>query len=125
MILTQILQILIALGLLNVWLLRSSKGTAYRGGAASNLKDEFLVYGLPTWSYYLVGALKLGSAGVLLATLFLKWPPGVRGAAALVAVLMLGALAMHFKVKDPLSKSGPALAMLLMTSILVFLTSTY
>ena len=34
------------------------------------------------------------------------------------AALMLGALAMHLKVKDPLLKSVPALAMLAMTTTL-------
>jgi hypothetical protein len=36
----------------------------------------------------------------------------------LLAVLMLGALAMHLKVRDPLLKSVPALAMLAMTTTL-------
>ena len=49
------------------------------------------------------------------------WIPGlVRLPAAVVAVLMVGALAMHAKVKDPLSKSLPALAVLVM-SVAVFL----
>jgi hypothetical protein len=49
------------------------------------------------------------------------WFPGlVRLPAAVVAALMVGALVMHAKVKDPLSKSLPALAVLLM-SVAIFL----
>ncbi len=55
-----VLQIVLALGLLNVWLLRTGKATAYRGGAAKNLKEEFATYGLPPFMYYLVGGLKIG-----------------------------------------------------------------
>jgi hypothetical protein len=47
------------------------------------------------------------------------WIPEVAlPAASLLAALMLGALAMHLKVKDPLLKSIPALAMLAMTTTL-------
>jgi hypothetical protein len=42
-------QIVIALGLLNVWLLRAKRPTAYRGGDAQNMKEEFEAYGLPAW----------------------------------------------------------------------------
>jgi len=40
----------------------------------------------------------------------------VRPAALLVAVLMVGAIVMHLKVKDPISRSLPALAVLAMCS---------
>ncbi len=42
-------------------------------------------------------------------------------AAGLLTVLMLGALLMHIKVKDPISKSIPATTMLAMTSTLALL----
>ena len=67
-------------------------------------------YGLPPWFAYGIGALKVGSALALLGGLWL--PALVVPAAALVGVLMVGALAMHAKIRDPLSKSMPALAML-------------
>jgi MFS-type transporter involved in bile tolerance (Atg22 family) len=66
--------------------------------------------------FYGVGALKLGSAAALLAGLWI--PELALPAASLLAALMLGALAMHLKVKDPLLKSIPALAMLAMTTTL-------
>jgi hypothetical protein len=111
-----VLQIIVALGLLNVWLLRFSKSTEYRGGGAKSLKEEFSVYGLPTWFMYLIGALKIGSALALLAGLWL--PMLVKPAAGLVVLLMLGALAMHIKVRDPIGKSLPAALMLAMSLVI-------
>ena len=108
-----ILQIIVALGLLNVWLLRYSKQTVYRGQGAKNLKEEFAVYGLPEWFHYLIGFLKVSSALGLIIGLWIH--PVAFVSAALVSFLMLGALAMHFKVRDPLKKSVPALIMLVMS----------
>ncbi|MFM7282533.1 MAG: DoxX family protein [Planctomycetia bacterium] len=108
------LQIILALGLINVWLVRSGKATAYRGRSSTNLKEEFAAYGLPDAVFYLVGALKLGSAAALLAGLW--YPELVLPAAGVLAGLMVGALLMHIKVKDPLLKSLPALAMLGMST---------
>ncbi|PHX64615.1 MAG: hypothetical protein CK550_09045 [Gemmatimonadetes bacterium] len=42
------------------------------------------------------------------------FPAVVFSAAALICVLMLGALAMHVRVRDPLRKSLPALGMLVL-----------
>ena len=116
------LQLVIGLGLLNVWLLRSPAATSYRGGDASNLREEFAVYGLPTWAYYATGALKIGSGALLLAGLW--WTSLVMPVAAVVVVLMVGALAMHAKVRDPLVKSLPALAMLAMAVTLIGLSGS-
>jgi hypothetical protein len=107
-----VLQVLAALGLLNVWLLRFNRRTAYRGGTAGSMLEEFAAYGLPGWSAYVVGTLKVGSALALLAGIWM--PTLVTPAAALVCVLMLGALAMHAKIRDPLQKSLPALSMLML-----------
>lgn len=107
-----ILQVIVGLGLLNVWLVRARAATAYRGGSAESLRDEFATYGLPDWTFYAVGALKIGSAVLLIAGIWV--PQLIRPPALVVAVLMIGALAMHAKAKDPLSKSVPALLMLVM-----------
>ncbi|MFN9125231.1 MAG: DoxX family protein [bacterium] len=108
-----ILQAIVGLGLLNVWLLRRQSATAYRGGEAKNLKDEFAAYGLPAPMFYIVGGLKI-ICGVLLLV-GLAFPPVVLPAAAVVAVLMMGAVAMHLKVRDPVSKFVPAALMLAMS----------
>ena len=108
-----VLQILVGLGLLNVWLLRRQSATAYRGGSAKNLKEEFATYGLPAPMFYIVGGLKI-IRGVLLLV-GLAYPPVVLPAAAVVAVLMVGAVAMHLKVGDPVTKYVPATLMLAMS----------
>jgi uncharacterized membrane protein YphA (DoxX/SURF4 family) len=107
--LTQLLQVIVALGLLNVWLLRFLQASAYRGGSAHNMRQEFAAYGLPPWSLYAVGALKIGAAAALLAGLW--FPVLVAPAALLLCALMLSAVGMHLKIHDPLKKSAPALAM--------------
>jgi uncharacterized membrane protein YphA (DoxX/SURF4 family) len=108
-----VLQILVGLGLLNVWLLRRQSATAYRGGSAKNLKEEFAAYGLPAPMFYIVGGLKI-ICGVLLLV-GLAYPAVVLPAAATVAVLMVGAVAMHLKVGDPVTKYVPATLMLAMS----------
>jgi len=117
------LQIIVALGLLNVWLIRSKKSTDYRGGQAQNLKAEFATYGLPSWVFYVVGGLKILSAVGLIAGL---WIPSITYFAAIVVVfLMIGAIGMHIKIKDPLKKSIPAILMLAMSIGIVLTTSAY
>ena len=105
-----ILQFAAALGLLNVWLLRFHQRTGYRGGDAGSMVEEFAAYGLPAWFAYVVGSLKIGAALALIAGIWI--PTLVLPAAALISILMLGALAMHIKIGDSLKKSLPALGML-------------
>jgi len=109
-----VLQLVVGLGLLNVWLIRANASTAYRGGAAQSLKEEFAEYGLPEWMFFLVGALKILAGIALIAGLWM--PQLVLPAAGVVVVLMVGALTMHVKVKDPWIKSLPAFLMLLMSA---------
>ena len=104
------LQLLIGLSLLNVWVVRAGGSTAYRGGAAQSLRQEFAVYGLPDAAFYVVGALKVLAGVILIAGLWLEMPVAL--AASVVAALMLGAIAMHYRMKDPLKKSVPAAVLL-------------
>ena len=117
--LTNLLQIIVGLGLLNVWLVRGRSSTPYRGGAAQTLQEEFAAYGLPGFAFYVVGALKVGAAVVLMAGVWMTLP--VRAAASLVAALMIGAVAMHLKVGDPLTKSLPAALMFALSAAIVAL----
>lgn len=118
---TLVLQVVIALGLFNVWLLRFSRSTPYRGGAAGTMPEEFLAYGLPRWSTYLVGILKLGAGLALIIGLW--HPHWVRPAALLIVGLMVGAIFMHFKIRDPLKKNLPALVMLILSGSLSWITA--
>jgi uncharacterized membrane protein YphA (DoxX/SURF4 family) len=116
-----ILQVIVGVGLLNVWLLRRDSATAYRGGEAKNLKEEFATYGLPAPMFYIVGGLKI-ICGVLLLV-GLGFRPVVLPAAAVVVVLMLGAVAMHLKVGDAVSKIVPAALMLAMSGAICVISS--
>lgn len=103
-------QIVIALGIANVWLLRAQKTTAYRGGGAQNMKEEFEVYGLPEGFMKAIGAAKMLLAAALVVGIWV--PVLVQPAAIAMAALMLGAVSMHVKVSDPPLKALPALTML-------------
>ena len=114
--LISIIQVIIALGIYNVWILRFNKTTNWRGGDATNMKEEFEAYGLPVWFMFVVGFLKLLFATLLIIGLWL--PVLTRFAAIGMAVLMLGAITMHFKVKDPLKKAIPALSLFILSVLL-------
>ncbi len=121
---SSLLQLIVGLGLLNVWIVRGRSRTSYRGGDAENLRDEFAAYGLPGVAFYLVGALKIGAAIVLIAGIWMTGDGSalmVRIAAGIVAALMIGAIAMHVKVGDPAVKSLPAALMLVMSALIVAL----
>ncbi len=110
-------QMAAALGLLNVWLLRRNRSTAFRGGNAKTMQEEFATYGLPSTMVAVVGTLKIAIAIALIVGVWI--PSLVLPAAALLCVLMFGALAMHARVRDPLMKSMPAVGMLVLAGILV------
>ena len=115
-----VLQLLISIGLINVWFFRFNKATQYRGGNAKNMREEFQAYGLPAWSMYLVGAAKVVIAVMLIVSIWFK-ELLVYNLLAL-AVLMIAAVLMHIKVKDPIKKSYPALSILFMIALILYFT---
>lgn len=119
-ILSPIIQVIVALGLLNVWLVRAAKSTAYRGGGAKTIREEFEVYGLPSFMVYVVGILKVLIALTMLAGIWLQFL--VLPSAALLILLMIGAFIMHLKVKDPFKKTIPSLLMLGMAIAIALLS---
>ena len=113
------LQIVISLGIFNVWLLRRDKASQYRGRGTNNIEEEFTAYGLSKTAFYTVGVLKVGCAIALLLGIWLHVL--VIPAAGLLALLMVGALAMHLKVKDSANRSLPAAVMLVLCLLVIFL----
>jgi len=97
-----------AIWILNVWFNRFNKDTGYRGGDATNMKEEFGEYGLSENTMYVVGAAKVSLAGLLLAGH--ASPRLVRPASIGLAAFMLGAIGMHIKVGDPVKRYIPALS---------------
>lgn len=93
--------------------------TPFRGGGAKTLREEFAVYGLPGWFMISVGVLKVMLALALLTAL---WISAVAQPAAIgLGVLMVGAFAMHLKVKDPVKKALPSVAVLAMCTAIAVL----
>ena len=120
MTLLMILQLIISIGLINVWLLRFNKATEYRGGNAKNMNEEFMAYGLPEWSMYLVGFLKVAIAIMLIISIWIEKLLFYN--LIVLAALMIAAVFMHFKVKDPIKKSYPALSILFMIALIMYFT---
>ncbi|TVQ05404.1 MAG: DoxX family protein [Balneolaceae bacterium] len=114
-----VLKIIIGLSILNVWLVRAKKSTAWRGGNASNITEEFQAYGLPQWFMYSIGTLKVILALMLLASIF--YPQVELIAAYGIAILMLGAVSMHIKIGDPLKKAVPAFTFLVLSLAVTFI----
>ena len=115
-----ILQLIISIGLINVWLLRFNKATEYRGGNAKNMNEEFIAYGLPEWSMYLVGFLKVAIAIMLIVSIWIEELLFYN--LIVLAALMIAAVFMHVKVKDPIKKSYPALSILFMIALIMYFT---
>ncbi|TYB74484.1 DoxX family protein [Bizionia saleffrena] len=111
-------QVIVGISLLNVWLLQSKKATRWRGGNATTIMEEFKVYGLSATVCYIVGFIKVTLAILLIVAI---WYPVLKQPAALgLAALLLGSVAMHLKIKDPLFKSFPAALFLIMCLFIAF-----
>lgn len=112
-----IAQIIIALGIFNVWIIRRDQPSPYRPDGASNMEEEFERYGLPDWVRLAVGSTKVTLAVLLLVGLL--FAPLAMGAAAVMGLLMLSAVVAHIRVGDPWSKSVPAAVMLTLSALVV------
>jgi hypothetical protein len=113
------LQLIVGLSILNVWLIQANKATQWRGGNATTIKEEFKVYGLPEWSCYLIGFLKVALALGLIAAIW--FPQLLQPAAMGLGLLLTGSILMHIKIQDPIKKSFPALLFLIICIYLAFL----
>ncbi len=111
-----VLQIVVALSIANVWLLRPKLATNWRGGNATNMLEEFKVYALPSWLMFTVGVAKLLTAIALL--IGLSYPAFTKPAAFVMIALMACAVLMHVKVGDEARKSAPALTLLALSGVI-------
>ena len=103
-------------------MLRYNKITEYRGGNARSLKEEFETYGLKLWFMYIIGAIKIVISILFIISCFSGYINildfAVFYGAAIMSLIMIGAILMHLKVNDPFKKSIPAIAMLAFYSII-------
>ncbi len=104
---------IIYISIINVWFFRFNKPTPYRGGGAKSMKEEFEVYGFSSSVMYLIGALKVLFAAVLVVSIW--YPEYATPAAGGMGILMLGAIFMHFRANDPNIRSFPALMFFLLS----------
>ena len=111
----------IATTVLNVWLLRFNKPTIYRGGQAKSMLEEFAAYGLSETFVYLISGLKAVAALGLIGGFFYK--KLIVPSSLVIAVLMVGAIFMHFKVQDTAIKFLPATLMLLCSLGVLYLVN--
>ena len=113
--LSKILSVFVGLTIINVWLFRASRSTSFRGGNATNLLEEFTVYGLEDY-FLIIGIVKVSLAIVLILSLYYS---KLRLFASLgISIMMLVAVYMHISVGDELIKSLPA-SSLLISSLLI------
>ena len=112
-------QLIIALSVIRVWTMNFNKPSRWRGGGAKNMKEEFIAYGLPSWIMYLVGTLKVVFSIGLIAGLWI--PEVIKFSASGIAIMMFFAIVMHVKIKDPISKSIPAIIFLILSLLIIFI----
>lgn len=113
------IKLIIGFSILNVWLIRFNRNTPWRGGSASNMKEEFAHYKLSPTVMFAVGTLKVILSILLMVSI---WLPVLETPAALgIAALMFGAILMHFRVSDPIKKSIPAISFMILALAIVFL----
>ncbi len=108
-----------SLSILNAWLFRFGKQTIFRGGDATSMLAEFEVYGLSETIMYAVGGVKIIASLLLIAGIF--YDKLVIPSAAVIGTLMLGAVAMHFKVQDAWIKFFPAGLFLIFSLTIIYL----
>ena len=102
-------KVLLSVSLFYVWVVRYE-----------NIKKEFVDYKLPTWLRDLVGILKLSFSLMIISNdKNLVWI-GSMG----IIVLMIGALATHFKVKNPFQKMIPAVTLSILCLMIIYFNNT-
>ena len=108
-ILFTVCKVLLSVSLFYVWVVRYE-----------NIKKEFVDYKLPTWLRDLVGILKLSFSLMIISNdKNLVWI-GSMG----IIVLMIGALATHFKVKNPFQKMIPAVTLSILCLMIIYFNNT-
>lgn len=102
------LQAFVAASILFVWVVRYP-----------NIIEEFKQYRLPDWLRDLVGILKISCAILLL--IGTDRPRAAMLGGVGIALLMAAAFFTHLRVKNPLLKMFPSLALLALSLVIAFL----
>ena len=116
--LSKYLSLLVSVVVLSAWSFRFNQPSAFRGGDAVNMSEEFAIYGLSDSIMIPVGIVKVILALLLLAG-GLKFPALIRPSAAAMSLFMMGAVYFHISVSDGIIPTLPAASMLLCCLFLV------
>ena len=114
------LKIIVGISIINVWLIQPNKPSKWRGGDATTIIEEFNVYGLSKTFYNIIFVVKVGLAVLLLVSI--KYDLLTLYSSLGLASLLLGSIAMHFKVKDALFKSFPAFLFMVLNLVIAYLS---
>jgi len=114
------LKIIVGISIINVWLIQPNKPSKWRGGDATTITEEFNVYGLSKTFYKIIFVVKVGLAVLLLVSI--KYDLLTLYSSLGLASLLLGSIAMHFKVKDALFKSFPAFLFMVLNLVIAYLS---
>jgi uncharacterized membrane protein YphA (DoxX/SURF4 family) len=102
-----IFHVSIIIGIFYAWTIGYRKESKFRPGKARNMKEEFIVYGLPFWLMYATGTIKIISSVLLILGFF--YPIFLKPVAAVLCLVMGGAVLMHLKIReDKLIKAFPS-----------------
>mgnify|MGYP001376429276 FL=1 len=102
-----IFHVSIIIGIFYAWTIGYRKESKFRPGKARNMKEEFIVYGLPFWLMYATGTIKIISSVLLILGFF--YPIFLKPVAAILCLVMGGAVLMHLKIReDKLIKAFPS-----------------
>lgn len=117
--LTQYLSLFVSLVVLSAWSFQLNRPSVFRGGAATNMSEEFATYGLDNSIMIGVGISKIILA-ILLLVGGVKFPKYIKPAAAGMALFMLGAVYFHISIGDGIIPTLPSATLLLCCLALVF-----
>ena len=102
-----IFHVSIIIGIFYAWTIGYRKESKFRPGKARNMKEEFIVYGLPFWLMYATGTIKIISSILLILGFF--YPIFIKPVAAVLCLVMGWAVLMHLKIReDKLIKAFPS-----------------
>ena len=93
-----IFHVSIIIGIFYAWTIGYRKESKFRPGKARNMKEEFIVYGLPFWLMYATGTIKIISSVLLILGFF--YPIFLKPVAAVLCLVMGGAVLMHLKIRE-------------------------
>ena len=114
--LSDFLQLVVGASILFVWLFRANVPTNYRVGQAQTLREEVTEAGLPDYMYDVMRIIKPIFAFFFI--IGIVWTPITLPCMAFTTIFMVGAVGMHIKVRDTLSKMLPAITLLMFCFII-------